>query len=101
MSFVEDLDQYNKLSSDQQKTAKVRVTFFGTEAEMLVDMLVADVVQAEKDIHNLVMVCVCLCVCVAVCVCVCQRVCVCVCVCACVCVCVCVCVCAYQEAPVS
>ena len=87
MSFVEDLDQYNKLSSDQQKTAKVRVTFFGTEAEMLVDMLVADVVQAEKDIHNLVMVCVCLCVCVAVCVCVPT----CVCVCACVCVCVCVC----------
>ena len=66
VSFVEDLEQYYKLSSDQQKTAKVRVTFFGTEAEMLVDLRVADVVQAENDIHNLVMVCVCVCVCVCV-----------------------------------
>ena len=70
MSFVEDLEQYDKLPPDQQKTNKIRVTFFGTEAETLVDLGVAQVVEAEKDMH-VTSYCVCVCVCVCLCVCVC------------------------------
>ena len=77
MSFVEDLEQYDKLPSDQQKKSKVRVTFFGSEAETLVDLRVAQVVEAEKDMH-VTSYCVCVCLCVCVCVCVCLCVCVCV-----------------------
>ena len=72
MSFVEDLEQYDKLPPDQQKKNKNRVTFFGTEAETLVDLRVAQVVEAEKDMHvTSYCVCVCVCVCVCLCVCVC------------------------------
>ncbi len=67
MSFVEDLEQYDKLPPDQQKTNKIRVTFFGTEAETLVDLGVAQVVEAEKDMH-VTSYCVCVSACVFVCV---------------------------------
>ena len=50
VSFVEDLEQYGQLPPDQQKKSKVRVTFFGREAETLVDLRAAQVVAAEKDI---------------------------------------------------
>ena len=50
VSFVEDLEQCRQLPPDQQKKSKVRVTFFGREAETLVDLSVAQVVAAEKDI---------------------------------------------------
>ena len=73
MSFVEDLEQYDKLPPDQQKTNKIRVTFFGTEAETLVDLGVAQVVEAEKDMH-VTSYCVCACVCVSACVFVCVSV---------------------------
>ena len=53
-----------------RKQTKNRVTFFGTEAETLVDLRVAQVVEAEKDMHITSIVCVCLCVCACVCVCV-------------------------------
>ena len=71
MSFVEDLEQYDKLPSDQQKKSKVRVTFFGSEAETLVDLRVAQVVEAEKDMH---VTSYCVCVCVSACVFVCVSV---------------------------
>ena len=50
VAFVEDLEQYNRLSKDQQKEAKVRVTFFGQEAQTLVGLSAAQVVAAEKDL---------------------------------------------------
>ena len=49
VSFVEDLEQYLQLPRDQQKRFKVRVTFFGREAETLLDLSAAQVVAAEKD----------------------------------------------------
>ena len=49
VSFMEDLEQYRQLLRDQQKRSKVRVTFFGREAETLVDLSAAQVVAAEKD----------------------------------------------------
>ncbi len=49
VSFVEDLEQYLQLPRDQQNRSKVRVTFFGRETETLVDLSVAQVVAAEKD----------------------------------------------------
>jgi len=50
VAFVEDLEQYLKLPRDEQKKAKVRVTFFGQEAQTLVGLSAAQVVAAEKDL---------------------------------------------------
>ena len=49
VSFLEDLEQYLQLPRDQQKIFKVRVTFFGREAETLIDLSAAQVLAAEKD----------------------------------------------------
>ena len=50
VSFVEDLEEYHKLLPAEQKTAKLRVTFFGQEAQTLVGLKPAQVVAAEKDL---------------------------------------------------
>ena len=50
VAFVEDLEQYLKLPKDQQKSAKLRVTFFGKEAQTLLGLSAAQVVAAEKDL---------------------------------------------------
>jgi hypothetical protein len=50
VSFVEDLEEYPKLLPAEQKTAKLRVTFFGQEAQTLVGLKPAQVVAAEKDL---------------------------------------------------
>ena len=50
VSFVEDLEQYRGLSKERQKAAKVRVTFFGEQAQTLVGLSAAQVVTAEKDL---------------------------------------------------
>ena len=50
VSFVEDLERYGGLSKEGQKAAKVRVTFFGEQAQTLVGLSAAQVVAAEKDL---------------------------------------------------
>jgi len=46
---VEDLEKYLKLNRDDQKGAKLRVTFFGEEAQTLVGLSARQVMLAEKD----------------------------------------------------
>ena len=49
VAFVDDLEKYLKLHQDDQKGAKLRVTFFGEEAQTLVGLSAAQVMLAEKD----------------------------------------------------
>ena len=48
--FVADLEQYHVLTKEQQKVARVRVTFFGEQAQTLINLTAAQVVAAEKDL---------------------------------------------------
>ncbi len=48
--FVADLEQYHVLTKEQQKVARVRVTFFGEQAQTLINLTAAQVVAVEKDL---------------------------------------------------
>ena len=49
VAFVEDYEKYLKLSPEDQKLEKFRVTFFGEEAQTLIGLSARQVMQAEKD----------------------------------------------------
>jgi len=53
--FVADFEQYRVLPKEQQKLARVRVTLFGEQAQMLINLTADQVVTAEKDLRQVLL----------------------------------------------